>query len=239
MTTISAVLIAKNEEINIENCLKTVQWADEIIVVDSGSTDKTQEIARKFTTRIFDIPFTDFSDQKNTAVSKATGDWIFLIDADERVTPELEKEILSIIHSGQKPAVYAVHRPTFFFGKELRFSGVQDDYPIRLFPKGETVYKQPVHEEINTQLPVKKLAGHLTHYSTRDYAHYQSKLDCYIPLEKKLMNEMGVRSHCLLGISRCFIKFIFIYIWKFGFLDGWTGFQYARLSAYYAFLKYS
>ncbi|MBN1688167.1 MAG: glycosyltransferase family 2 protein [Candidatus Omnitrophica bacterium] len=236
--TLSAVVITLNEEENIESCLESVRWADEIVVVDGGSRDETMALARKYTDKVFRIPFKDFSTQKNEAIRKASGDWILILDADERVTPRLKSEISEIVQQDKEECVYGIKRQTFFFGKRLGFSGTQDDYPIRLFPRGKAHYAQPVHEELVTKLDVEYLHQTIVHFSTQDRKHYQEKLDRYIPLELKVIQNRGQSVRRMDPYLRASGKFLFLYIWKSGWRDGWAGFQYARLSAYYVFLKY-
>lgn len=239
---ISVVMIVRNEEKNLKDCLETVRWADEIIIVDSGSTDRTLEIVKQYTSKVFQEPFQNFSAQKNAALSHATGDWIFVIDADERVSPELAFEICEKArqdHERGGEAIYAVKRLTYFFGKLLNFSGTQEDYPIRLFPRAKVRYEQPVHERIVSELPVKSLRGVLYHLSTRDRAHYQEKLDCYIPLELETMRLHGRKGSWVDVFVRPPMKFFYLYFWQKGFLDGIPGLQYAILSSYYDFLKWS
>lgn len=236
--TLSVVLITKNEENNIREALRTVSWADEIIVLDSGSTDQTVSLAKASGAKVYEEPFTDFSTQKNKVLSYASCDWILLIDADERITEPLAKEIQSCVRLN-KQAAYAIPRDTFFFGRRLRFSGTRNDAPIRLFPRGQARFFQSVHEQIQTALPVEKLRRTMPHYSTRDQAHYQRKLDCYLPLEIKVMREKGRRAHVWDAWLRPLMKFSQIYFLQAGILDGAAGFQYAYLSSYYVFLKYT
>ena len=234
---LSAVLITLNEENNIAACLDSIRWADEIVVVDSGSTDQTRSIARGRGARVYEIPFRDFASQKNSAIEQAKGDWILLLDADERITDALSEEIRTVIERGTN-TVYAIARATFFFGRPLRFSGAQHDAPIRLFPRGRARLSQPVHEEIVTELPVRRLENAMLHYSTADKRHYQEKLDRYLPLEMEVlkMRRQAVRpwDRWLRPLG----KFISLYFLHLGFLDGLTGLQYAVFSSYYVHLKY-
>ncbi len=235
--TLSIALITHNEEENIEACLESVRWADEIIVVDDGSKDATVKLAQKFTSRIYTEPFRNFAAQKNSAMQHASGDWIFFIDADERVSPELAREIQQISR-GPKDHVYSVKRHTYFFGRPLHYSGTQEDYPVRLFPRGHAVYEQPVHETIVSRLPVKALPQPLIHYSTKNLAHYRRKLDQYVSFELQVMKSRP-RAPWITDIAlRPAARFFQLYFWNLGILDGIPGLQYAALSAYYAFLKH-
>lgn len=233
---LSVCLITKNEEKNIRECLESVRFADEIVIVDSGSTDRTLEIAKEFTSKISFHPFKHFAEQKNKALSLAQGDWIFLIDADERVSVELAEEIKKIA-SGMPDAAYRVRRRTFFLEKPLCFSGTQNDAPIRLFPKKTARYDQPVHEQIVTALPVRSLQNLLLHITTRSLDHYKEKLELYTSLEVKTMREKGRTATWADQWLAPAAKFLYLYVLKGGILDGVTGFQFAYLSAYYHWVK--
>lgn len=257
--TLSAIVLTHNEERNIEDCLAGLSWVDEILVVDSESADLTISLAKKHGARTISHPFTDFASQRNFAMAQAAGDWVLFIDADERITPELAKEIKHVIlnpangeespsgslgpcpqdDSKKKLCVYAIPRKTFFFGRPLRFSDARRDAPVRLFPKAKARWIQPVHEKIETSLPQRELKNLLLHDSTRDLAQYRKKVLSYIPLELETMRGKGLKP-CLIDILwRPCAKFLFLYFWKLGILDGIAGFQYAILSAYYyTFQKY-
>ena len=237
---LSVVLITKNEAANLERCLNSVKSiADEIILVDSGSTDQTLAIAKQFGSKIFHRDFTQFSEQKNFALSLATKKWIFLIDADEALTDALSQEISTVIHSQNQETAYSVKRTTYFFGKKIRFSGTQHDAPIRLFPRGKIRYEQPVHEEIKTELPVQRLNSRLLHFTTRDLKHYEQKLDGYIPLEIETLRLQKRPRSLVDQWIRPLGKFFHQYFIQLGILDGRTGFVFAFLSARYTWIKYN
>lgn len=258
---LSVIILTRNEEANIRECLKAVSWADEILVVDSGSSDRTPEIARERGARVVEHPMKDFADQRNYAMDQATGDWVLFIDADERVTPELADEIKCAIgkarhfgaHGDEESStisslypsresrddfVYAIPRHTYFLGRRLRFGDARDDAPIRLFPRSQVRWTQPVHEVIRTNLPCRRLKNPLHHYSTRDLAHYMQKVRDYIPLEHATMRGKGIQTNLLKLMLMPPAKFFQLFFWKLGILDGLGGLQYAALSAYYTFMKY-
>lgn len=236
--SLSVALITRNEEANIESCLESVRWADEIVIVDSGSSDKTLEKAEAYTSKIYQVPFRDFASQKNEALSRTTADWVFFIDADERVSKELAAAITERAHAKGPAKAYGVKRKTYFFGKPLRFSGAQDDYPIRLFPRGKASFEQPVHESIVTSLPVEKIRAPIIHYSTRNLRHYFSKVTQYVPLELDVLRRKGRGVFLWDPFVQPVGKFVYLYFFKLGILDGIPGFQYAALSSYYTFVKY-
>ena len=235
---LSVVLITHNEEANIKECLDSVAWADEIVLVDSGSVDRTLEFARPFSPRIFENPFKDFASQKNFGLDHASGDWIFSLDADEWVPEALACEIQELVKISKPDSVYAVRRLNSFFGKRLRFSGTQGDYPIRLFPSGKVRFQQPVHEQVATALPVRRLKNVLIHKSTRDIDHYKQKLDQYIPFEVNLLSAKKRKVSRFDLLLRPTAKFFLLYLLKGGLLDGVAGLKFSMLSAYYDFLKY-
>ncbi len=235
--SITAIVLTKNEEARIEECLKSLKWADELIVLDSDSRDQTKQIATQVGAKVFEKKFVDFSDQRNHAMSQASGQWILFIDADERVSSELAIEIQSVIES--ELTAYAIPRHNYFFGKRLRYSGSAEDAPVRLFPRGSGVWKQPVHEYFETSLPIKKLKENLVHHTTRDLPQYMEKVGRYVPLEVETMVMNGRRAGWSDVVLRPPAKFFYLYFVRGGVCDGWTGFQYAILSSYYDFKKYS
>jgi glycosyltransferase involved in cell wall biosynthesis len=236
---ISAVLITLNEEANLPACLETVRWADEIVVVDSGSCDRTVEIAGRFGAKVYHETFRDFAAQKNSAIGHASCEWIFLIDADERVGEALAAEIRATVESnGGQSSVYSVERETYFLKRRLRYSGTQGDAPVRLFPKAKVRYVQPVHEEIETSLPVRRLRNSMAHYSNSDWSIYTRKLRQYVGLEIEFMARTGRR----VGLWDVFLrppaKFFYLYFARWGILDGVAGFLYAFLSSVYDARKF-
>lgn len=235
---LTAAVITMNEEKNIRDCLQSISFADEIIVVDSGSTDSTRQVAELMGAKVYTEPFVHFSHQKNTALTKASGDWVFFIDADERVPAELSAEITAITKSSRMDKVFSVRRITHFFGRELRYCGTQSDYPIRLFPRDKAFFEQPVHERIVTELDTRRLAYPLIHYSTRDMEHYRQKLNQYVALELDTLALKDRKVTIFDFLLRPALKFAYIYFWNKGILDGVPGLQFAALSAFYDFKKF-
>lgn len=245
---LSAIVLTRDEERNIGECLEALRFADEILVIDSGSTDATVTIAGKHGARVVTHDFIDFASQRNFAMDQAKGEWILFIDADERITPELAEEIKTTVKGtvplnapeGLSPlAVFAIPRHNYFFGKRLRFSDSGGDAPVRLFPNQAVTWTQPVHEMIVTDLPLRKLRNPIIHYSTRDLAHYRKKVLDYVPLELETMKAKGMRPSLLKAIFLPPVKFAQLYFLKGGIFDGRAGFQYAILSAYfYTFQKH-
>lgn len=236
---VSVFLIVKDEEANIERALRSAQWADEIVVVDSGSRDRTCEIARGYTDKIFTRGFTDYGDQKNFAMSKATGDWLLSLDADEELSPELSEEARKTVARGDACAAYRLRRHSNIFGRWFRFTGTQDDKPVRLFRKGKARFVQPVHEKVEVDGPIGLLKASMNHYTYPDARGYVERFNLYTSLEAK---ELAARkAPC--GFRELVLKplalFFKLYVLKQGFRDGGEGLAFSWLSACYAFTKHA
>ena len=235
---LSVVIITLNEEDKIKDCLESVKWADEIIVVDSFSADKTIDIAKEYTDKIFQRKFPGFGEQKNFAISKAAGDWILSIDADERVTPGLAEEIKTVT-AESKTNGCLVPIKTYFLGKWLRHCGWWPNYKLRLFKRDSgTMSDSLVHEAISISGQTSKLKNHLDHYSYTSIDEYMEKLERYTSLAADAMLKKGKKFSIFTALARSFFAFFKIYILKAGLFDGKEGFIFAKLSAYYNFIKH-
>lgn len=243
MPTLSVYIICKNEALSIRECLESVTWADEIVVLDSGSTDNTLDIAKQFTDKVYvNEDWQGFGIQKQRAQSFATGDWLLTIDADERVTPELKKDIQTIVSHNDQSKVYAVPILPNVFGHFLRHGGWYPAHKIRLYPRAIGQYgNQKVHEKMEFTQPVEtiNLKNDLLHYTYRDLEHYLVKSANYASAWAEQRQLCGKKSSLLNGVLHgvgCFLK---IYVIKAGFLDGKYGFLIALLSAHSTFVKYA
>lgn len=220
---LSVTIICKNEEENIRECLESVKWADEIIVVDGVSTDKTAEIAGEYTDKVFIEEWKGFARQRESALLKAGNEWIFPIDADERCTPELKDEILGIIKSGNGKAGYRIPRKTFFLGKWIKHCGWYPGYQTRLFRKSKTkVTDRLVHEGYEVDGEPGYLKGDILHYSVTSVTDYMRKVNQYSSLqavEKADRKEIKFTDLLLRPVAAHIQNFIF----KKGFLDGVHG----------------
>lgn len=244
MATISAVVIVKNESANIEPCLQSVGWCDEIVVMDSGSTDDTLDKARRAGARTFVEPrWRGFGVQRQRAQARATGDWIFMIDADERVTEELREEIRDRVREDDRDRVFAIPRLSWCFGGFVRHGGWYPDHVLRVYPRARAGYgDERVHERLHWEgrgLTVVRLRGDLLHFTYRDLRHYLEKSARYAADWASERRERGRRASlpqgCVHGLA-CFVK---MYLLRAGFLDGGQGFLLAVLSAHAAFAKYA
>ena len=239
LTKITAIIPTFNEESNIQRALDSVAFADEIIVIDSFSTDKTVAIVKKSRATLLQRTFDDFSTQKNYAIQQAKHDWIFLLDADEEITENLQEEIQSKAENPNEFNAFYVFRNFFFKQKRLRFSGWQRDKVIRLFKKEYNSYEGKVHEKIITDGEIGFLTEKLNHYSYKNYHQYKKKLSHYARLQAvELMskNKVVTPYHLILKpIIRFFIQFII----KLGFLDGLQGFIISYVHSVGVFERYT
>ncbi len=243
MASLSVVLIVKDEAENLERCLETATWADEIVVLDSGSTDATLEIARRYTDKVFvEADWQGFGIQRQRAQAHASGDWILMLDADERITPELRTSIEAVLQAGDRSAAYDIARLSFVFGRFIRHSGWYPDYVTRLYPREKAGYNDSrVHEklELPPGMPKRVIDGDLIHYTYRDLNHYLVKSAHYAEAWAVQRHERGKRASLLQAFIHglgCFVK---MYIVRAGFLDGRQGLLLALLSAHSTFVKYA
>lgn len=239
---ISAVIITLDEERNIADAISSVSWADEIIVVDSGSTDRTQEIAKSLGAKVIVNAWPGFSDQKQFAVDAAANDWILSLDADERVSDRLRNEILAIRDSATNADGYRVPRLSVYMGREIRHSGWYPDLQMRFFDRRTGRWNGAViHESFKLENGARtaRLDGDLIHYSVRDAAEHQRMIaERYAPLGARKMFLEGRRTSPLNAVVSAWLGFVRSYFFKLGFLDGFPGFCIAYFTAHHAFMKH-
>jgi glycosyltransferase involved in cell wall biosynthesis len=238
MTKISAIIPTLNEEIHIAEAIKSVSFADEIIVIDSFSEDKTIEIAEKLNVKIIKRKFDDFSSQKNFAIKQATHNWIYILDADERVTKEVKKEIVSAVKDPKGFVGFYLRRTFYFSGKKVNYSGFQRDKVIRLFLKEHCKYSGLVHEKIISNGSLGFFKHKIDHFSYRNYDHYISKLNHYAAIRAKELHEKGNKVNIYHVMIKPTARFFIHYIVRLGFLDGFTGFLVAKTQAYGVLTRY-
>ena len=240
MPRLSVVIITKNEEQRIARCLESVQWADEIIVLDSGSTDRTVEICRRWTPHVYETDWPGYGAQKNRGVARAGGDWILSVDADEAVSPALRREIeLSITRDAHE--AYEMPRLTRYCGQEMRHGGWWPDYVQRLARRGKAVFSDaPVHEKMIAAGSVGRPEHPLLHDSSPDLESVLRKVNLYSTLGAEALRARGRSAGLLKTIARGAWTFFRAYVLKAGFLDGAMGFVAAVSHAegsYYKHLK--
>ena len=235
---ISGIVPTYNEEDHIEDCLKSLRWVDELILIDSFSTDTTLSIAKRYVDKVIQHEYHYPASQKNWIIPQASHQWIILIDADERVTPKLRDEIETLLQDGPQKKAYWVYRTNFFFGKEIKHCWGKDRV-IRLFTKEHRYEDVKVHEEIITKKEeTGTLAGKLIHYSYRDLGDYFVKLSRYSLLGREKSFSKGRRAHLFNIITAPFGMFLKRYILRLGFLDGIHGLLLSLLGAVSVLMKY-
>ncbi len=242
MEKLSVVIITGNEERNIERCLASVQSvADEIIVVDSLSTDKTEEICRKFAVTFVSQKWLGYSEQKNYANSLASYDFILSIDADEVLSEELIQSILQEKNAGFPAKAYDFNRLTYFCGKPVKHCGWNHDYRVRLWQKNLAKWKGEIHELLSfeTPIPVKRLSGDMLHYSFHSIEQHIDQVNKFSTLSAQAKFKKGKKSSIFAIVLQPIWRFIRMYFFQLGFLDGFTGLIVSADSAYAVFLKYS
>jgi glycosyltransferase involved in cell wall biosynthesis len=232
------VVITWNEESRLRTCLSSVAWADEIVVVDAGSQDKTIEVAREFTDHVVVRPWPGFAEQKNFALGQASGDWILSIDADEEVSAELAEDIRGVLAGAGGAAGYAVPRRNIFWGQWVRHGGLYPDWQVRLFRRGRGRFvSRAVHESIVVEGEVVRLRGALVHRSYRSVSEFLERANRYSTLAAEDLVGSGHRAGALALVLRPVGRFLSMYVLRGGFLDGRRGLLLAGLYAYYVFIR--
>ena len=240
MSKLSVILITKNEALNIRECLASVAWADEIIVVDSGSTDGTGGICRELGAQVYEHDWPGFGMQKNRALNYASHDWVLSIDADERVTPELHAEIEAVLQHADADG-YEIPRLSNFCGRFMHHSGWRPDYVLRLFRRDKARFSEAlVHESVQMQGKRGQLQHSLLHYSYRDFEDVISKLNNYSSAAADMQERRGKRGGLGTALLHGGWAFFRTYVLRRGFLDGREGMMLAIMNAensYYQYIK--
>jgi glycosyltransferase involved in cell wall biosynthesis len=242
---ITATIITFNEASNIREAVESVSWANEVLVVDSESTDGTREIAEECGARVVKRPWPGFAAQKQFASDEARHDWVFSLDADERVSEELRHSIEDLLYTEESKLAadgYRVARRSFYMGRWIRGGGWYPDYQLRLYHKGRGRWRGAhVHESVKMDegARTETLAGDLLHYSVRDAAHHHRMIgERYAPLAALQMFEQGRKTSAFRIAAAGPAAFIRSYLLKGGFRDGLAGFSIAKFAAHHAFLKH-
>ncbi len=235
---LSVVVITLNEEDRLRACLESVAWADEIVVVDAESEDKTVQVAREFTDRVVVRPWPGFAAQKNFAVAQATGDWILSLDADEEVSAELREQIRATLRGESADDAYAVPRMNVFLGAWIKHGGLHPDWQVRLFRAGRGRFaERAVHESMVVDGSVGRLRGALVHRSYRGVTDFLERAQRYSSLAAEDWVRRGRPVHGLDLVLRPLGRFAGMYVLRLGCLDGWRGLLLALLYAYYVFMR--
>jgi glycosyltransferase involved in cell wall biosynthesis len=238
---ISAIVVCFNEEHNIGRCLASLQWCDEIVVVDSFSTDRTVEICRRYTDRVIQRAWAGYRDQKAFAHSQATKEWVFLVDSDEEVSAELRDEIRSVLAAGGDGwAALAVPRLVHYLGRWWRRGGWYPDYDIRIFRRELARWGgTDPHEKIIVDGKVRRLRNPLYHYSYRDVADHWKRINHFTSVSAAEQKVSGRPWRSMDNLLRPPFRFLRAYVLKRGWLEGFPGYFVAATAAMYVFLKYA
>lgn len=239
MEKISVTIITLNEEGNIRDCLESVRWADEILVSDSGSADKTAEICREYGAKVFNDKWLGFGRQKNQIAGRAKNNWVLNIDADERVTPELKDEISKAVATGGADGYY-IARKNYFGDRWIRHCGWYPDYNLRLYRKDKGAFSErSVHEAVEVKGKKAHLKNHFVHHTYKDVDDYLERMQRYSALAAKEMFDSGRKAGITDILLRPFFTFFKMFVIKGGFLDGAAGAMLSFLYASYTLSKYA
>jgi len=238
MPDLSVAVIALDEEDRIRACLESVAWADEVVVVDSGSSDKTVEVAREFTDRVLFHAWAGYGAQKNFALAQCRGAWILSLDADERVSEPLRDEIRTVLAADPPVVGFFVPRQNFFQGRWIRHGGWYPDYQLRLFRRGRGAFTEAaVHESVRVDGPAARLRSPLVHQSYRGIEDFVARASRYAELAARHLADEGRGGSAVDLLIRPAWRFLRMYVVQLGFLDGWRGLVLAALYAQYVFIR--
>lgn len=235
---VSVLILTKDEEANLPGCLASLRWAAEVVVVDSGSRDRTVAIARKAGARVFVNPWPGFTAQRNFALSRCRQPWVLSVDADERVAPDLQQGLRELLARGPRHRGYRVREVNLYFGRWLRHGGIYPSEHMIFFRRRGARYESggaDVHEGVRVPDPG-RVQGHLVHLAYPDIGWALDKLNAYTSLEAEGRLRRGLRGTALGGLVRALHRFLKNYLWKSGWRDGVQGLLYCYLGAYYTYL---
>lgn len=239
--SLSVVIVTLNEEANLARTLPSIAWADEIIVVDSGSTDRTREVAESFGAKFFVETWKGFAAQKNSALAKATGEWILSLDADEEVEPALADEIRTVLAANPSVAGFWIPRKNFFLGRWIRHGGFYPDPKLRLFRRDAGAFEdRAVHEDIRIDGSTVSLKNNLLHHAYPTLENYIEHMNRYSSLGARMAVEKRPRAFSIVDIvARPKLTFLYNYFLRLGFLDGREGLLLHLYHATYVSWKYA
>lgn len=239
MPKLAVIILTKNEEANIEAAMESAAFADEILVIDSGSTDRTQELAEKQGAKFITHPMDEegFAGQRNFALTQTEAKWIFYLDADERIVETSVAKIKEIVETDE-PMAYSVERKNIVMGQMMHHGGHRPDYSARLYPRESIHWRGKVHEQLETELPMKKLDNCLHHYTYMTWQQYFNKTNYYTSLSARNLFDRKKKVNGIEILLHGFFAFIKAYIFKQGFRDGYLGFIMSILAGNASLMKY-
>jgi glycosyltransferase involved in cell wall biosynthesis len=240
VTTVSVTIITLNEAPHIEACIQSVTWADEVLVVDSGSSDDTVKRAEALGVRVVSRPWPGYSAQKNWAANAASHDWILSVDADERVTAPLADEIRTVLASPPDVAGFRIPRVTWHLGRWIRTTDWYPDYQLRLYHRRRAQWRpKRVHESVRPEGAVAKLHQDLQHYAYRDISHHHATMEKYTTLAAMELFDQGRRTRMVDLLLHPPAAFVRNYLLRRGILDGAPGLIVSAMNAHYVLLKFA
>lgn len=234
---LSAVILTLNEEKHITACIDSLRWADEIIVFDSFSTDKTVQFAEVAGATVYQSRFEHYAQQRNAALDQIQTEWVFFVDADERGTPELAGEIRDVI-ANRPEAGWNVPRHNYIFGQLTKGAGWFPDYQLRLFKQGRVRYERPVHEIAVVDGEIGHLTSPLIHHNYEDTDHFKSKQRAYTDYDAGILKERGIRPKPYTYLLQPLRHFWWRFVTLKGYQDGLHGLRLSLYMAYYEWIKY-
>lgn len=239
MNRLTVTLITRNEEENLPRALASLGLADEIVVVDSGSTDRTVELARQRGACVVEHPWTNFAEQKNFAAAQASHDWILNLDADEVLSPELQAEIRAWKPQSPNAVAYRMPRKAYYLGRWILHSGWYPDYKVRLYRRDRARFVGSLHESVVADGPLGKFRGELLHYTCNSLNDHIAKVNFFTSLAARELHAHKRRHWLLPLLLQPPFTFLRTYLFRQAFRDGYQGFLIATMAAFYVFLKYA
>lgn len=237
MPKIAVLILTYNEEYHVAECVKSAAFADEVVVIDSGSTDRTREIAQELGAKMVTRPFDGFGPQRNFALTQTEAEWVMYLDADERIPPALAAEIRAVVEKNE-PAAYEILRHNYAFGQRIMHGGFRPDYSLRLYPRTAINWQGIVHEQGIVSVPKKRLQSIMLHYTYTSWDTYFQKFNSYTTMMARKMRENGRRANLLHIIFRPWWAFFRVYILQAGWRDGRIGFILSVFHFFYTMTKY-
>jgi len=232
MNKLTAVVLTKNEEENIDECLRSISFADEILIIDNNSTDATVDIAKKYKARIIKNTLKSFSSQRNLALDNAENEWVLFVDADERVGTDLREEIIKIKNNEINDGFF-IRREDYFLGRQMRYGDLGNVWILRLGRKDKGRWEGDVHEQWKIKGKTTRLNSFITHLSHKNLTHFIKKLNYYSSVRANELIAKNTSVNLFSIIMFPVSKFTYLYLLKLGFLDGLAGFIHALLMRIY------
>jgi len=236
---LAAVILSKNEEAHIVECISSVQWADRVVVFDSFSTDRTVTLAQDAGADVIQNPFENYAQQRNAALDAVDADWILFVDADERSSPEQAAEIRDLLPRAEHNG-YWIPRHNYIFGKLTRHTGWYPDYQMRLLRRGKARYdpERQVHELVILEGDPGYLAVPFTHFNYTSFRQFREKQNRYVRYDARILQEQGIRPRPHKFLTQPLRQFLWRFVTLRGYRDGWHGLRMSLLMAWYEFQKY-